>query len=130
MMMNEARFGEAGRRIVIEEFLRGSECSIHALIDGKNYRLLESARDHKRAFDNDEGRTLAHGAFRSGEQLESQLQSKLEKGSDRAGAPRLAKEKSLIADCCIPGLMIRARVRACSSSIVALRPETQAFCRG
>ena len=33
-MMNEARFGEAGRRIVIEEFLHGTECSIHALVDG------------------------------------------------------------------------------------------------
>ena len=54
-MMNEARFGDAGRRIVIEEFLRGTECSLHALVDGKNYRLLESARDHKRAFDGDEG---------------------------------------------------------------------------
>jgi len=45
-MMSEGRFGDAGRRIVIEEFLRGSECSLHALVDGKNYRLLESARDH------------------------------------------------------------------------------------
>src|SRR5437870_1602573 len=54
-MMNEARFGDAGRRIVIEEFLRGTECSIHALVDGKDYRLLESARDQKRAFDGDEG---------------------------------------------------------------------------
>src|SRR5204863_9852764 len=41
-MMNEARFGDAGRRIVIEEFLRGTECSIHALVDGKDYRLLRS----------------------------------------------------------------------------------------
>ena len=44
-MMTERRFGEAGRRIVIEEFLRGSECSLHVLLDGKNYLLLESARE-------------------------------------------------------------------------------------
>src|SRR5437867_9714698 len=35
-MMNQARFGDAGRRIVIEEFLHGTECSLHALVDGKN----------------------------------------------------------------------------------------------
>src|SRR5919198_3045146 len=54
-MMNQARFGDAGRRIIIEEFLHGTECSLHALVDGKNYLLLESARDHKRAFDGDRG---------------------------------------------------------------------------
>jgi phosphoribosylamine--glycine ligase len=54
-MMNRARFGDAGRSIVIEEFLRGSECSLHALVDGTTYRLLATARDHKRAFDQDEG---------------------------------------------------------------------------
>lgn len=54
-MMDRGRFGEAGRRIVVEEFLRGSECSLHALVDGKNYLLLETARDHKRVFDGDRG---------------------------------------------------------------------------
>ena len=54
-MMNRGRFGDAGRRVVIEEFLQGSECSLHALVDGKNYLLLETARDHKRAFDGDRG---------------------------------------------------------------------------
>jgi phosphoribosylamine--glycine ligase len=54
-MMNRGRFGDAGRRIVIEEFLRGSECSLHALVDGNNYLLLETARDHKRVFDGDRG---------------------------------------------------------------------------
>jgi phosphoribosylamine---glycine ligase len=54
-MMDRGRFGEAGRRVVVEEFLRGSECSLHALVDGKNYLLLETARDHKRAFDGDRG---------------------------------------------------------------------------
>src|SRR6478609_1871097 len=34
-MMNEARFGDAARRIIIEEFLYGTECSLHALVDGK-----------------------------------------------------------------------------------------------
>ncbi|MGA7273574.1 MAG: phosphoribosylamine--glycine ligase, partial [Candidatus Udaeobacter sp.] len=54
-MMNQRRFGEAGRRVVIEELLCGTECSLHALVDGNNYLLLESARDHKRALDGDQG---------------------------------------------------------------------------
>jgi phosphoribosylamine---glycine ligase len=63
-MMKQDRFGEAGHRIVIEEFLRGSECSLHALVDGKNYRMLETARDHKSAFDGDKGpNTGGMGAF-------------------------------------------------------------------
>lgn len=48
-------FGEAGSTIIIEEFLLGSECSLHALIDGKNYTLFPDARDHKRAYDGDQG---------------------------------------------------------------------------
>src|ERR1051325_10926724 len=44
-MMHHGRFGDAGRRIVMEEFLHGKECSLHVLLDGKNYLLLESAHD-------------------------------------------------------------------------------------
>ncbi len=54
-MMDEGRFGEAGRRIVVEEYLTGIECSIHALVGGGSYKLMEAARDHKRAFDGDQG---------------------------------------------------------------------------
>jgi phosphoribosylamine---glycine ligase len=77
-MMNQARFGDAGRRIVIEEFLHGTECSLHALVDGKNYVLLESARDHKRAFDGDEGpNTGGMGAFSPANNWNSKLQSRV-----------------------------------------------------
>jgi len=75
-MMNQARFGEAGRRIVIEEFLSGTECSLHALVDGKDYLLFESARDHKRAFDGDKGpNTGGMGAFSPANNWNSKLQS-------------------------------------------------------
>jgi phosphoribosylamine---glycine ligase len=63
-MMTQRRFGEAGRRLLIEECLAGSECSLHALVDGKSYRMLATARDHKRAFDGDAGpNTGGMGAF-------------------------------------------------------------------
>jgi len=75
-MMDRGRFGDAGRCIVIEEFLRGTECSLHALVDGKNYLLLESARDHKRALDGDQGQnTGGMGAFSPANNWNSKLQS-------------------------------------------------------
>ena len=78
-MMNQARFGDAGRRIVIEEFLLGTECSLHALVDGNNYCLLESARDHKRAFDGDQGpNTGGMGALSPANNWNSKLQTRFE----------------------------------------------------
>ena len=53
--MVEKVFGEAGSTIVIEEFLTGPECSLHALVDGESYLLFPDAKDHKRALDNDQG---------------------------------------------------------------------------
>ena len=107
MMMNEVRFGEAGRRIVIEEFLRGTECSLHALVDGKNYQLLESARDHKRAFDNDEGpNTGGMGAFSPANNWNAQLQSKFEAEVMKPVLRGLAKEKIEYRGLLYPGLMI------------------------
>src|SRR5215475_5771188 len=78
-MMNQARFGDAGRRIVIEEFLHGTECSLHVLLDGKNYLLLESARDHKRALDGDKGpNTGGMGAFSPANNWNSKLRSRFD----------------------------------------------------
>jgi phosphoribosylamine--glycine ligase len=54
-IMEERRFGDAGSSVVIEEFLAGEECSIHALVDGRSYLLFPSAQDHKRALDGDQG---------------------------------------------------------------------------
>ena len=54
-IMDERRFGLAGQQVVIEEFLEGVECSIHALVDGENYLLFPPAQDHKRALDGDAG---------------------------------------------------------------------------
>jgi phosphoribosylamine--glycine ligase len=78
-MMNQRRFGDAGRCIVIEEFLHGTECSLHALVDGNNYVLLESARDHKRALDGDQGpNTGGMGAFSPANNWNSKLQTQFE----------------------------------------------------
>ncbi len=53
--MAQGAFGEAGQRIVIEEYLTGQEVSVEAISDGKNLYPLPAAQDHKPVFDNDEG---------------------------------------------------------------------------
>ncbi len=55
LCMEDRVFGEAGKKIVIEEFLEGVECSIHALVDGSSFLLLPDCRDHKRAHDGNQG---------------------------------------------------------------------------
>jgi phosphoribosylamine---glycine ligase len=63
-MMVGRRFGAAGARIVIEEFMLGREASFFVLTDGERARILPSAEDHKRAFDGDLGpNTGGMGAF-------------------------------------------------------------------
>ena len=49
------QFGQAGSRVVIEEFMTGQEASLFALCDGEHYRLFGAAQDHKRAYDGDQG---------------------------------------------------------------------------
>ena len=48
-------FGAAGTKIVIQEFLEGTEISLHALCDGKTAKLFPTSQDHKRALDGDKG---------------------------------------------------------------------------
>ena len=53
--LSGAKFGEAGRRIVVEERLEGEEVSLQALVDGDTVVALPAARDYKRVGDGDEG---------------------------------------------------------------------------
>lgn len=54
-IMMDKHFGEAGNKVVIEEFLEGKEASILAFVDGKTAVPMVSAQDYKRAFDDDKG---------------------------------------------------------------------------
>ena len=54
-IMEDKKFGSAGNRLVIEEFMTGREVSVLSFVDGKNIRIMTSAQDHKRAGDGDTG---------------------------------------------------------------------------
>lgn len=63
-MLNNASFGTAGAKVVIEEFLDGEEASFIVMCDGKNVLPLASSQDHKRVGDNDTGaNTGGMGAY-------------------------------------------------------------------
>ena len=128
-MMNQGRFGDAGRRIVIEDFLRGTECSLHALVDGSSYRLLESARDHKRALDGDQGpNTGGMGAFSPANNWNQKLQSKVETEIMQPLLRGLLQEGIMFRGLLYPGLIITPDgARVLEFNCRFGDPETQAL---
>ena len=54
-IMEDKKFGESGNKVVVEEFLTGPEVSVLSFTDGKTVKPMVSSKDHKRAYDNDEG---------------------------------------------------------------------------
>ncbi len=70
-MMVNSRFGQAGRKLVIESFLSGPELTLLAFTDGRTIHPMVTSRDHKRALDNDQGlNTGGMGAVAPGADLD------------------------------------------------------------
>ena len=95
-MLSGNAFGEAGTRIVVEEFLDGYELSVFAICDGKDYVVLPAAQDHKRLLNNDEGpNTGGMGAYAPTPLVNDAIYRKLEervieptlKGMEEEGTP-------------------------------------------
>jgi phosphoribosylamine---glycine ligase len=128
-MMDQGRFGDAGRRIVIEDFLRGTECSLHALVAGASYRLLESARDHKRALDGDQGpNTGGMGAFSPANNWNNKLQSQFETEIMQPLLRGLLQEGITFRGLLYPGLIITSDgARVLEFNCRFGDPETQAL---
>lgn len=79
-IMLDKKFGNAGARVVIEEFMTGPEVSVLSFCDGKTILPMVSAQDHKRAYDNDEGlNTGGMGTFAPSPKFTKDLQEYAQK---------------------------------------------------
>jgi phosphoribosylamine--glycine ligase len=128
-MMSEGRFGDAGRRLLIEECLAGSECSLHAFVDGKNFLMLASARDHKRALDGDAGpNTGGMGAFSPANNFDAEQQAVWEIAVMQPLLDGLRETGVTFRGLLFPGLMITADgPRVLEFNCRFGDPETQAI---
>ena len=86
-MLNGEAFGEAGEKVIVEEFLDGYELSVFAICDGEDYKILPAAQDHKRVGDGDTGpNTGGMGAYAPTPLVNDDIYKKLE---DRVIKPTL-----------------------------------------
>lgn len=87
LMIMRSKFGDAGKKVVIEEFLRGIEMSVFLLTDGKDYLFLPEAKDYKRVGEGDKGlNTGGMGAVSPVPLLDEILKQKI---IDRIAAPTI-----------------------------------------
>lgn len=95
-MLSGSSFGDAGKKVIIEEFLDGYELSMFAICDGKDFILLPAAQDHKRIGDGDTGpNTGGMGAYAPTPLVDTTLYEKVKdrvirptlKGMQEEGAP-------------------------------------------
>src|SRR6202167_1207519 len=87
-------FGDAGKRVLLEEGIAGRELSYIILTDGTNFISLAPVRDHKRAFDNDEGpNTGGMGTYSTDEMLTRELEEQILQKIVRPTLAGLRKEK-------------------------------------
>jgi phosphoribosylamine--glycine ligase len=77
-MLSGKSFGDAGKKVIVEEFLDGYELSMFAVCDGDDYILLPAAQDHKRVMDGDQGpNTGGMGAYAPTPLVDEELYQKV-----------------------------------------------------
>lgn len=108
-MMLEKRFGSAGDRVVLEEFLVGQEASYFVLSDGVRFVPLTSAQDHKRIFDGDRGpNTGGMGAFAPSPLMTADVQQRVDEQIVRPVLAGMASEGTPYRGFLYVGLMLTA----------------------
>ncbi|HEV7228439.1 phosphoribosylamine--glycine ligase [Brevundimonas sp.] len=104
--MLDGRFGKAGARVVIEEFMAGEEGSLFALCDGTRAVLFGGAQDHKRAFDGDLGpNTGGMGAYSPAPVFTPELVEEVERRIVRPTVAGMAREGTPFRGVLFAGLM-------------------------
>lgn len=99
--------GDAGREVVVEEWMEGQEASVFALTDGDDYLVLDPAQDHKRAFDNDLGpNTGGMGAYAPAPVMTTDLISEVCCSIIEPTLEGMAYEGRRYTGCLYAGLMI------------------------
>jgi phosphoribosylamine--glycine ligase len=109
-IMEERQFGDAGNRVVVEEYLQGTECSIHALVDGQNYCLFPTAQDHKALYDGNHGpNTGGMGAFSPSPKLSTADLARIERDILQPFLRGIQAEGITYQGLLFPGLMLTKR---------------------
>ncbi|MEP7158021.1 MAG: phosphoribosylamine--glycine ligase [Chloroflexota bacterium] len=125
----EGRFGHAGRRVVVEEWLDGSEASVFALCDGERYALLPAARDHKRAGEGDTGpNTGGMGAYSPVAELDDRALSRIGESVVAPVLAEMTRRGTPFRGALFCGLMLTADgPRVLEFNVRLGDPETQAI---
>ena len=106
-MLSGESFGEAGKLIVVEEFLDGFELSIFAVCDGNDFVLLPAAQDHKKLLDGDKGpNTGGMGAYASSSLANESLLRKIQKDIIIPTLAGMKKEGSEFCGVLFIGIMV------------------------
>jgi phosphoribosylamine--glycine ligase len=108
-IMENNSFGDAGERVVIEEFMEGEEASLLAFTDGTVIRPMISAQDHKRAFDGDKGpNTGGMGTYAPAPVMTPELRERAVEEILKPTISAMEKEGRAYRGCLYLGLMITA----------------------
>jgi phosphoribosylamine---glycine ligase len=106
-MLVDLRFGSAGQTVVIEDVIPGEEASVLAVTDGSAFLTLPVARDHKRAFDDDQGpNTGGMGVFAPSPHVSSELLERIEREIIRPTIDGLQREGHPLRGVLFAGVMI------------------------
>ncbi len=110
LLMKEKAFGDAGNRVVIEEFMEGEEASMLAFTDGETIVAMPASQDHKRVNDGDEGlNTGGMGAYAPAPVITPELQERVMEEILKPTIEGMKKEGRPFKGCLYAGLMITAK---------------------
>jgi len=106
-MLSGKSFGDAGKKVIVEEFLDGYELSMFAICDGDDFILLQAAQDHKRLEDGDKGpNTGGMGAYAPTPLVDDELYEKVKQRIIRPTLDGMKKEGAPFEGVLFIGIMV------------------------